>query len=990
MPCSTFGARHFYLIKITFRHINISYICNEHVFLVMAKKILKKFLKWTGISLILIIIALILIPIFFKDQLKDIVIAEVNKSLNAELSLDDFDLTFISTFPRMTVVLNGAKLQGKDDFKDVTLMDIKELRAHVGLWDVVSGDQISVKSIEVIEPIVDVRVLQDGKANYDIVKPDSVKTKEELEEPSSFKLSLQDYSIKKGQIKYSDEAYDMHANLVNLNHSGKGDLTADVIDFVTKTSIDSLSFDYEGIDYLSTVKTNADVNVLMEFTDKSSKFTLKENKIDLNSVSFSIDGFYNMLESYDDMDLALNAKETSFKDLLSLIPTFYLSGYESMVSKGDLTIKGLVKGQMDDTRLPGWDFGLIVKNGSVNYPDLPGSISNIQVDANSKFAGGADMNKMTADVKSFHANLGKNTIDGNLALRNFMTDNPFIQSKILANVDLSTLEQFVPMTEGEKYSGILDADVEVKGNMADLYNEDYEAFTAKGNLTLSDMLYSSKDIPDDVSIKKMGFDFSPQHMTLTEMNAKMGKSDFSADGKIENYLAYMFREEKLKGAFNFSSNYLDVDALMPASETSESAEAAPKPEASASATATEYILIPDNIDFQLNTDIKKARYNGIDVTNIRGGVGLSEEIATLEDLSLNAMGGTIGLKGSYNTQNHSKPIVDFAYSLKKIDIHELATNFITIEKLAPIAKYARGTISSDFDMKTGITPDFAPILSSISCLGNVSSNSISVEGFDLFNKIADKTKLKSLESQTLKNFYTNFKVKDGKIELDPFDVKMGSIPSKVSGYSTLDRNLNYDMVMNVPKEQIPAEMIKVVEQAMSKLQALSPKLDVGSLPDMIPVNVNVEGFYKNPKITTDFKEQILKATGNFKDDLINSAKETIKDTITTIVNDKVDEIKEDLAAKKKEILDKAQVEVNKVKTQTKKAADGVRSEANKQAEDLIKEAGSNPIKKKAAELAAKKLKDEAEKKAQKIEQEGNAKADGIMKKAQEQADQVGN
>lgn len=954
----------------------------------MAKKFLKKFLKWTGISLLLIIIALILVPIFFKDQIKEIVIAEVNKSLNAELSLNDFDLTFISTFPRMTVVLYDAKLQGKDDFKDVTLMDIKELRAHVGFWDVVSGDQISIKSIEVIEPIIDVRVLQDGKANYDIVKPDSVKTEEELEEPSSFKLSLQDYSIKNGRIKYSDESYNMHASLINLNHSGKGDLTADVIDFATKTSIDSLSFDYDGIDYFSDVKTNADVNVLMEFTEKTSKFTLKENKIDLNSFGFSIDGFYNMLEGYDDMDLSLNAKETSFKDLLSLIPTFYQSGYESMVSKGNLTLKGLVKGQMDDKRLPGWDFGLIVKNGSVRYPDLPGSISNIQVDAGSKFVGGEDMNKMTADVKSFHANFGKNTIDGNLALRSMMTD-PFIQSKIMANVDLSTLEQFVPMTEGEKYDGILDANVEVKGKMSDLDNEDYEAFTAKGNLTLTDMLYASKDIPDDVNVKKMGFDFSPQHMALTEMSAQVGKSDFSANGKIENYLGYLLRDDKLKGAFNFSSNFMDVDALVPASETTAAPETTAPAEANPSASSDEYILIPDNIDFVLNTDIKKARYNGIDVTNIRGGVGLSNEIATLNDLSLNAMGGTVGLKGSYNTQNHSKPVVDFAYSLKKIDIQQLAKNFVTVEKLAPITKYAQGTISSDFDLKTGITPDFAPILSSISCLGFISSSSVSIEGFDLFNKIADKTKLKSFDSQTLKNFYTNFKVKDGKISVDPFDLKLGSIASKVSGYSTLDRNLNYDMAMNVPKEQIPAEMIKAVESAMSKLQALSPKLDVGALPDMIPVNVKVEGFYKNPTITTDFKEQILKATGNFKDELINNVKETVKDTITTLVNNKVDEVKEDLNAKKKEILDKAQIEANKVKAQAKKSADAVRAEADKQGADLIAQAGSNPIKKKAAELSAKKLKEEAEKKAQKIEQEGEAKADAIMKKAQEQADKVG-
>ena len=38
------------------------------------------------------------------------------------------------------------------------------------------------------------------------------------------------------------------------------------------------------------------------------------------------------------------------------------------------------------------------------------------------------------------------------------------------------------------------------------------------------------------------------------------------------------------------------------------------------------------------------------------------------------------------------------------------------------------------------------------------------------------------------------------------------------------------MKMNVPKEEIPAAMIKEVEKAMSKLNSLVPNLNVASLP----------------------------------------------------------------------------------------------------------------------------------------------------------------
>ena len=948
------------------------------------KKILKKILKWTGITFLLLIIALILIPIFFKDQIKQMVIDEVNKSLTAELSLEDFDLTFISTFPNMTIQLQNAKLTGLNDFKGVALADIKEFTAHVGFWSVVSGDQVEIDEIHIDSPTFDVRVLENGMANYDIVKPDSVKTEVEIEEPSSFKLSLKEYSITNATIKYDDRSLNMYAEIDSLYHYGTGDLTADIIDFKTTTKMDKLSYKMDGIDYLTEVETNAEVNLLMEFTEKSSKFTLKENSLKLNEIAVSFDGYYEMFEGYDDMDIKLNASKATFKQFLSLIPTFYHSGYEGMISKGDLALNGFVKGKMDAKNMPGWDFGLKISDASINYPDLPGKISNIQVDAGSKFVGGENLDLMTVDIPKFHANMGKNTIDANLFMKRIMTD-PYLQSKIQAKVDMATLKDFVPMAEGESYNGKLDIDVNIKGQMSDLEKGDFERFTAEGTALISDMKYASADLPNSVDIKKLKLSFAPQDLTLNELDAKMGKSDFRMDGKVDNYFGYMLRDEVLKGNFNFSSNNLDLDELMgPATAETATTET----EAAPSGTE-EPLLIPGNIDFNLNSNLKNVRYNGIDIKNITGSVKMKDEIATLDNLKMDAMGGSIGLRGNYNTQNHATPKLDFGYNLNEIDINKLANTFLTVGKLAPIAKYAQGKISSNFDMKTDLTAGFEPILSSLSSVGDLKSKLISVTGIKTLEKIESVTKLNNISNQSLKDFATKFKVDDGKVTLSPFGLKLGKIDTKISGYTTLDQKMNYDFNMNVPKDQIPASMIKEVEAAMSKLNALVPKLNVGKLPDFIPVKVNASGDPKNPKITTDFKEAILKATGDFKDNLIDGIKETVKDTIKGLVNDKLNDGKEELAKQKQKILDDAQIQADKVKAEAKKAADAIRSEADKQGQALIKEAGSNPIKKKLAEEAAKKLNREADEKAAKVVAEGDKKADAIMDAARAKADKIG-
>lgn len=952
------------------------------------KSIVKRILKWSGISFLLLLIAIILIPVFFKDKLKEMVIKEVNKSLTATLELEDFDLTLLSTFPNLSVQLHGAKLIGQNDFEGVVLADVKTIRADVGIWNVIKGETISIDAIHLKEPKIDVRVMYDGKANYDIVKPDSLKTPEEIEEPSNFKLELKKYSIEGGDVRYDDKHGGLYAKIVNLNHEGKGDLTADVIDFETSTKMDELTFEMGGLSYLSKVKTDIIANLLMEFKENTSKFTLRENTFQLNALKFGVDGFYEMLEKHDNIDLTLKADKATFKEFISLIPAFYRTGYEGMLASGSLALNATVKGKIDDVNMPGWDAGIKVSNASVKYPDLPGKIENIAIIAGSKFAGGSNLDNMTIDVDKFHADFVGNVLDATLKMRNVMSD-PALKSTILAKVDLATLGKVIPLAEGEKYTGKLDADISLDGKMSHIEKEQYDQFNALGTLSLKDFNYVSPELSQEVDVKEMFFRFSPQYLALEKLEAKTGKSDFAMNGKIDNYMGYMFKDELLKGNFTFNSNYLDLDELMnivPSSGETTTEQPATTDEGG--------FEIPGNIDFALNTKVNKIKFNGMDADAVNGTVTLKEKVATLHNLNLNAMGGNIGLNGSYDTKNPDKPKANIGYNLKELDIQQLITNFVTVEKLAPITKHLTGKISSNLNFATDLTSNLEPILASINSFGDLSSTTLKISGFKALDKIADATKLKNFSNQTINNLKAKFKIEDGKVAVQPFDVALGGIKTNVSGIMGLDQSIDYDLKMIIPKEKIPQEMVKLVEQAAAKVNSLAPKLNLNVIPKELEVNVGVIGSVTDPKVTTNFKEKLMEASGNMKDALVNTAKEKVnevvdkaKDSIKTVVNNAVDKGKEELEKKRQELLNAAQKQADGVKAEGKKAADKVREEADS-AYDKAVAAVSNPLQKKAAEIAAKKVKDEAYKKATQLEDEANKRADGIMTKAREESDRL--
>ena len=77
-----------------------------------------------------------------------------------------------------------------------------------------------------------------------------------------------------------------------------------------------------------------------------------------------------------------------------------------------------------------------------------------------------------------------------------------------------------------------------------------------------------------------------------------------------------------------------------------------------------------------------------------------------------------------------------------------------------------------------------------------------------------------------------------------------------------------------------------------------------------------------------------------------------------------------------------------MKAEAKNAGEELIRMAEEEGQKRIKDAGSNPLQKMAAETYAKTLNSEAEKNAKKLEDEANKQADIIMKEAQEQVDRL--
>src|SRR5574343_706982 len=125
---------------------------------------MKKFLKISGIVLLVLILALIAAPFLFKGKIIELARTEANKNLNATVNFsDDIGINIFSSFPKLTVSMNKVSIVGKDTFAGDTLVYLPEVSVSLNIMSVIKGEKMEISKIKLNEPYINLLVLENGK-----------------------------------------------------------------------------------------------------------------------------------------------------------------------------------------------------------------------------------------------------------------------------------------------------------------------------------------------------------------------------------------------------------------------------------------------------------------------------------------------------------------------------------------------------------------------------------------------------------------------------------------------------------------------------------------------------------------------------------------------------------------------------------------------------------------------------------------------------------
>ncbi|MCB0631423.1 MAG: AsmA-like C-terminal region-containing protein [Saprospiraceae bacterium] len=574
-------------------------------------KIVKRILIGIFVLIVLIVGAAILLPIIFKDDLIALTKQEINKNVRAKVDFETLDLSLLRSFPDLNLSLQNFTVDGIDQFEGIPLANGKELSFGLDLMSVIKGSgTIGINSIHLEEPNVNILVLADGSANYDIAVPTDERIEETASETdySGMVIQLDEYSITKGTFIYDDRSADTYVLADNINHSGSGNFTLDEFDLDTETDIAGLTVSQAGIPYLKAAHTTLDA--IFNIKQTESLYTLKDNALKVNDLLLNADGSIQMKDDDILLDLTFNSPQNNFKDLFSLIPNAYIAGYEDVQVDGAFVLNGEVKGTFNSEReeYPSFKILLDVANGRVKYPDLPMSIDDIFAKAEIE-SPSSDFDQLKVDVPRFSLQLGDNPFRGNFSLRNPISD-PAVKAGAEGTIDLADLIKAYPMEGIDVLAGVIKADMSLDTRYSYMEKEQYDRINMSGDLSMRDFRYETEGLPP-TSIKSAVAKFTPQKVVISELDAQLGKSDFRASGNINNILAYFSPDKTMSGDVILRSNTFDANEWISEEETDATTNAVNEAETS------ESYEVFDRFDFNIDAQVGSILYDEYELTNTK-------------------------------------------------------------------------------------------------------------------------------------------------------------------------------------------------------------------------------------------------------------------------------------------------------------------------------------------------------------------------------------
>lgn len=329
----------------------------------------------------------------------------------------------------------------------------------------------------------------------------------------------------------------------------------------------------------------------------------------------------------------------------------------------------------------------------------------------------------------------------------------------------------------------------------------------KGFLEVYNGTVSLQVIPDPMEISAIRMDFDPETFNISESSMKIGRSDFSLTGVLDNVFSYFRGDSLLRGEFSFVSGNTDLMQIMNltsgiGSEDEDAGGELPEPEDPEqnpqqdqqpqyeNSFAGPY-MVPQGIDILLMADIQQATFGADTATNITGDVRVSDGILVLDGLTFTTPAAEMQLTAMYRTPRKNHLYLGINYHMLDVEISRLLKMIPDIDTLMPMLRSFEGTGEFHIAVETYLDSLYNIKKSTLRGASSIRGQDLVLMDGETFSEIAKNLRFSKKAENRVDSLSAEFTIFREEIDIYPFLIVMDRYKAVVAGRHNFDMSFNY-------------------------------------------------------------------------------------------------------------------------------------------------------------------------------------------------------
>ena len=757
------------------------------LFIESMKRFLKKFTLFLIVALVLLTCTAAVIAGFFEQQIGRKLITEINRQLDAELAVGDFELSLLSGFPDASANLNTVTL---DDNRKGTLMEANNLSFRFGLFSLF-GSNIKVHSMVIEDGALFIHIDKKGRANYDILKKGSDETEEEGDELS---ISLNEAELRDVELIYIDDRAKQEVKLLVKDALASGEFSSEEFSLTSFANLQSEFIELPEGRYLA--GNNLDYDAEIKVNLATGVYELQNVDIGIEENRFSVDGMITTKKQGTHFDLNLVSKESSLKTMIELLPEGYQNYLEGFKSSGKFVVTATIDGVLDQKQTPDMKVDFKLTDGRISGPKLGHSLKDVNFTAafdNSKKA------KSVFEIADFKGYFNRELIQSKLKVSNL--DNPYVDFTVDGVLPLASVHGLLDHPAIK--SG--DGEIEIKNfRLKGKYN-DMISPSRIGRVKTSGVL-EFDDAELKVNKEKLIIDkgivkLIDNSMILKDIEFEGAGSKLELDGKFVNFLPVLFADlENTKHAelifqSNLKADALDLDRLIRMTKTDIEGSVV-------SRSVIDSIHVEENLRLErftkllkgsFNAEVKKFNHNYIVGENFKGVIEFENNEMSLKG-STDAMDGRFVLDGKMFFKD--RPYLEGKFICEQVDVQEFFRQSENFGQEVMQYRHVRGDMNAKMAFSAKWAPDGTFLYDDLRVYGDVDIVNGELYNFEMFYDFATYVKLKDLKHIKFTKLHNLFEIRKSRLYIPAMFLQSNALNLTLSGEHRFDNNFNYNIKIN--------------------------------------------------------------------------------------------------------------------------------------------------------------------------------------------------